>query len=403
MLQQLQQMNQMNQMMLKQQQGSGTHRGFVNAVAPTAPQSSGAPTSGGTLTRTLDHLISVLDLTFEPRKERLSVVDVGARAAVARIVRVREAAVIGASATATIPWSATGRGLKAILETGNVAFLSVTSASRRARQWQCVRTLASYEGWRGTLQTLERPRHLERPNNEGEGSVAPSSCLVGDTKRDEGSREKGMASGPERTLGRGVMNGEDARDVPVASVTTKIAETELGTIIGSGPTERTGFEQDGRTVDSTRRLDQEGAGTEEATERSKVTLDWEGGTKERSQVIRNANRGATKRSEAALTPKDECKKGKEAEVPPASSARYKNALKSNTEDASSVREGRFSAVIGMAGASKVETEALEVENDEKSSKGTASTSCYDRRFTDEELNMLERGGDQVVKDEPEEY
>ncbi|KAG3204060.1 hypothetical protein PC129_g22639 [Phytophthora cactorum] len=57
----------------------------------------------------------------------------------------------------------------------------------------------------------------------------------------------------------------------------------------------------------------------------------------------------------------------------------------------------------MVGASKVETEALEFENDEESTKGTASTSCYDRLFTDEELGMLERGGDQVVKDEPEEY
>ncbi|KAG3092341.1 hypothetical protein PI125_g17150 [Phytophthora idaei] len=114
-----------------------------------------------------------------------------------------------------------------------------------------------------------------------------------------------MASGPERTLGRGVMNGEDARDVPVAKVTTEIAETELGTITGTGPTERTGFEQDGRIEGSTRRLDEEGVATEEATERSKVTLDWEGGTTERSQVIRNANRGATERSETALKSKDE--------------------------------------------------------------------------------------------------
>ncbi|KAG3141115.1 hypothetical protein C6341_g19855 [Phytophthora cactorum] len=182
-----------------------------------------------------------------------------------------------------------------------------------------------------------------------------------------------MASEPERTLGRGVMNGEDSRDVPVASVTTEIAETELGTIIGSGPTERTGFEQDGRIEGSTRRLDQEGVGTEEATERSKVTLDWERGTTERSQVIRNASRGATERSETALKRKDECKEGVEAEVPSTSSAR------------------------------KVETEALEVEIDEENTKGTASTSCYDRLFTDVELDMLERGGDQVVKDEPEEY
>ncbi|KAG3137884.1 hypothetical protein C6341_g20837 [Phytophthora cactorum] len=213
-----------------------------------------------------------------------------------------------------------------------------------------------------------------------EGSVAPSSCLVGDTKRDEGSREKGMARGPARTLGRGVRNGEDARDVPFASVTTEIAETELGTNIGIDPTERTGFEQDARIEGSTRRLDEEGVGTVEATERSKVTPDWKGGTTERSQVIRNANRGATIRSETVLKPKDECKEGEEAEVRPTSSAR-----------------------IGMVGPSKVETEVLEVENDEESTKGTASTSCYDRLFTDEELDMLERGKDQVVKDEPEEY
>ncbi|KAG3021187.1 hypothetical protein PC123_g12821 [Phytophthora cactorum] len=195
-----------------------------------------------------------------------------------------------------------------------------------------------------------------------------------------------MTSGPERTLGKGVMNGEDARDVPVASVTTENAETELGTNIRSGPTERTGFEQDGRIEGSTRRLDQEGAEQ-----------------RKRFQVIRNANRGATERSETALKPKDECKEGGEAEVPSTSSARYKDALKSNTEDASRVRAGRFLAVIGMVGASKVETEALEVENDEESTKGTASTNCYDRLFTDEELDMLERGGDQVVKDEAEEY
>ncbi|KAG3205980.1 hypothetical protein PC128_g1044 [Phytophthora cactorum] len=212
------------------------------------------------------------------------------------------------------------------------------------------------------------------------------------------------------------MNGKDARDVPVASVTTETAETELGTNIGSGPKERTGFEQDGRIEGSTRRieqdgniegstrrLDQEGVGTEEATERSKVTLDWEGGTTERSQVIRNTNMGATERSETAVKPKDECKEGEEAEVPSASSTRYNNALESNTEDASSGRAGRFSAVIGMVGVSKVETEALEVENDEESTKGTASTSCYDRLFTDEGLDMLERGGDQVMKDESEEY
>ncbi|KAG3132016.1 hypothetical protein PI126_g19828 [Phytophthora idaei] len=200
-----------------------------------------------------------------------------------------------------------------------------------------------------------------------------------------------------------MMNGEDARDVPVASVTTEIAETELGTIIGSGPTERTGFEQDGRIEGSTRRLGQEGVNMQEATERSKVTLDWEGGTTERSQVIRNASRGATERSETALKPKDECREGEEAEVPSTSSTRCKNALESNTEDSSSVRAGRFSVVIGMVGASKVETEALEVENDGESAKGTASTSCYDRLFTDEKLDMLERGGDQVVKDEPDEY
>ncbi|KAG2963487.1 hypothetical protein PC120_g27522 [Phytophthora cactorum] len=57
----------------------------------------------------------------------------------------------------------------------------------------------------------------------------------------------------------------------------------------------------------------------------------------------------------------------------------------------------------MVGASKVETEALEVKSEEESTKGTASTSCYYRLFTDEELDMLERGGDQVVKDEAEEY
>ncbi|KAG4042204.1 hypothetical protein PC123_g22297 [Phytophthora cactorum] len=214
-----------------------------------------------------------------------------------------------------------------------------------------------------------------------EGSVAPSSCLVGDTKRDEGSREKGMARGPARTLGRGVRNDEDARDVPFASVTTEIAETELGTNIGIDPTERTGFEQDARIEGSTRRLDEEGVGTVEATERSKVTPDWKGGTTERSQVIRNANRGATIRSETVLKPKDECKEGEEAE-----------------------RQSRsILGSIGMVGPSKVETEVLEVENDEESTKGTASTSCYDRLFTDEELDMLERGKDQVVKDEPEEY
>ncbi|KAG3003210.1 hypothetical protein PC121_g18098 [Phytophthora cactorum] len=145
--QMLQQLQQMNQMMLKQQQGSGTHRGFVNAVARPHLKLLAFQLRMGTLTRTLDHLISVLDLALEPRKERSCVVDVGVRAAVASIVSVGEAVVIGASVTATILWSATGRGLKAILETGNVAFLSVTSASRRATQWQYARILACYEAW----------------------------------------------------------------------------------------------------------------------------------------------------------------------------------------------------------------------------------------------------------------
>ncbi|KAG3085178.1 hypothetical protein PI124_g20858 [Phytophthora idaei] len=43
----LQQLQQMNQIMLKLQQGSGTHRGFLNAVVPTAPQASGVPTLDG--------------------------------------------------------------------------------------------------------------------------------------------------------------------------------------------------------------------------------------------------------------------------------------------------------------------------------------------------------------------
>ncbi|KAG3133920.1 hypothetical protein PC128_g26274 [Phytophthora cactorum] len=47
--------------------------------------------------------------------------------------------------------------------------------------------------------------------------------------------------------------------------------------------ERTGFELDGRIEGSTRRFDQEGVGTEEATERSKLTLDCEGGITERQQ------------------------------------------------------------------------------------------------------------------------
>ncbi|KAG3110400.1 hypothetical protein PI124_g15797 [Phytophthora idaei] len=145
--QMFQQLQQMNQMMLKQQQSSGTHCGFVNAVAPTAPEASGVPTSDGNANANLGPLNIRLGPDTRTTKEISCVVDVGARAAVARIVRVGEAVVIGASVTATIPWSATGRGLKAILETGNVAFLSVTSASRRATQWQCVRTLAIYEGW----------------------------------------------------------------------------------------------------------------------------------------------------------------------------------------------------------------------------------------------------------------
>ncbi|KAG4049566.1 hypothetical protein PC123_g15151 [Phytophthora cactorum] len=54
--QMLQQLQQMNQMMLKQQQGSGTHHGFVNAVAPTAPQASGVPTSDGNANANLEPL-----------------------------------------------------------------------------------------------------------------------------------------------------------------------------------------------------------------------------------------------------------------------------------------------------------------------------------------------------------
>ncbi|KAG4223342.1 hypothetical protein PC116_g28191 [Phytophthora cactorum] len=54
--QMLQQLQRMNQMMLKQQHGSGTHRGFVNVVAPTAPQASGVPTSDGNANANLEPL-----------------------------------------------------------------------------------------------------------------------------------------------------------------------------------------------------------------------------------------------------------------------------------------------------------------------------------------------------------
>ncbi|KAG2912396.1 hypothetical protein PC115_g12320 [Phytophthora cactorum] len=103
-------LQQMNQMMLKQQQGSGTHRGFVTAVAPTAPQASGVPTSDGNANANLG-----------PLNTRLGP---DTRTTEGEIVCGR------CGVTATILWSATGRGLKAILETGNVAFLSVISASR---------------------------------------------------------------------------------------------------------------------------------------------------------------------------------------------------------------------------------------------------------------------------------
>ncbi|RAW20400.1 hypothetical protein PC110_g23158, partial [Phytophthora cactorum] len=54
--QMLQQLQQMNQMILKQQQGSGTHRGFVNAVASTVPQASGVPASEGNVNANLGPL-----------------------------------------------------------------------------------------------------------------------------------------------------------------------------------------------------------------------------------------------------------------------------------------------------------------------------------------------------------
>ncbi|KAG3245510.1 hypothetical protein PI124_g9765 [Phytophthora idaei] len=97
--QMLQQLQQMNQMMLKQQQGSGTHRGFVNAVAPTAPQASGVPTSDENANANL----GPLNIRLGPD------------------TRTTEGEIV---VTATILWSATGRDLKEILETGSVAFLS---------------------------------------------------------------------------------------------------------------------------------------------------------------------------------------------------------------------------------------------------------------------------------------
>ncbi|KAI9992671.1 hypothetical protein PInf_014827 [Phytophthora infestans] len=223
--------------------------------------------------------------------------------------------------------------------------------------------------------------------------------VVGDTKGDEGSRLSGTGE-PERAPGAGVTRGVSARDVPVASVTTENANIGIGTI---SPTERTDSRQDEKVEVSKERPESGTVCAGGATESSTVTLEWESGTKDRSNWLQDVDQGTTERSEDASKTKEECNKGTEAEVPSNGSTRYEQALESDTEDAVSVRANQFAAVIGLVNATQEEAGVPTADNDSERTKEMDSTSQYDRLFTDEELDMLERGDDPVVESEPEGY
>ncbi|EEY61734.1 uncharacterized protein PITG_22426, partial [Phytophthora infestans T30-4] len=73
---------------------------------------------------------------------------------------------------------------------------------------------------------------------------------------------------------------------------------------------------------------------------------------------------------------------------------YEGALETITEDASGARSSQLSAVTGQVSAGQERTEAQKAEEDKERTKGKDSTQHYERLLTDEELDMLEHGGDQ---------
>ncbi|KAI9986178.1 hypothetical protein PInf_025093 [Phytophthora infestans] len=111
---------------------------------------------------------------------------------------------------------------------------------------------------------------------------------------------------------------------------------------------------------------------------------------------------ATERPETTSDAKEKCQESEGVGRQYARSPQYKGALETITEDAPT-RSGQFSAVIGQVSTSQARTDAQNAEDDEERTKGKNSTQHYERMVTDEELDVLERGGDRLVKNEPEGY
>ncbi|KAI9994713.1 hypothetical protein PInf_011544 [Phytophthora infestans] len=63
----------------------------------------------------------------------------------------------------------------------------------------------------------------------------------------------------------------------------------------------------------------------------------------------------------------------------------------------------FAAVIGVVDAPEEGVKVPEAELDSERTEATDSSNEHYRLFTDQELDMLERGDDPIVKSEPEEY
>ncbi|KAI9996739.1 hypothetical protein PInf_014482 [Phytophthora infestans] len=162
---------------------------------------------------------------------------------------------------------------------------------------------------------------------------------------------------------------------------------------------------------STERPTRDGVVAEVTTERSPATLNWENEKRARSELVQDVSKGATERPETVSDAKNECREIEgsierpieEVETLSIRSKQYEGALETITEDASGARSSQFSAVIGQVSTGQERTEAQKAEEDEERTKGKDSTQHYERLFTDEELDMLEHGGNQVVTNEPEEY
>ncbi|KAI9981483.1 hypothetical protein PInf_009236 [Phytophthora infestans] len=105
----------------------------------------------------------------------------------------------------------------------------------------------------------------------------------------------------------------------------------------------------------------------------------------------------------ALKTQEECDGKAEADELSDKYTRAEQALETKTEDVVGVRTNLFAAVIGVVDAPEEGVKVPEAELNTERTKATDSSNDYDRLFTDEGLDMLERGDDPIVKSEPEEY